>query len=85
MCHFRSAFDLKMRDIFLQYAICVGHSLMLPQMFEPGFYREGITSFNEPEFRGRRQGCLAKGRLPWHGVEDHVSASEKTTMRVMEI
>jgi hypothetical protein len=44
-----------MRDIFPQYAICVGHPLMLPQMFEPGFHREGIASFNErrkPEFKG---------------------------------
>jgi hypothetical protein len=55
MCHFRSALDLKMRDVFLQYAICVGHPLMLPQMFEPGFHREKIASFNErrkPEFKG---------------------------------
>jgi hypothetical protein len=55
MCHFRSALDLKMRDVFLQYAICVGPPLMLPQMFEPGFHREKIASFNErrkPEFKG---------------------------------
>jgi hypothetical protein len=88
MCHFRSALDLKMRDVFLQYAICVGHPLMLPQMFEPGFHREKIASLMSgvsPSSRVCDKACLHKGRLPWHGAGDHDSVSEKTTMRVMEI
>jgi hypothetical protein len=48
-------------------------------------FRDGLRELGYEEGRDTVKGCLAKGRLPWHGVEDHVSASEKTTMRVMEI